>query len=163
MNCESKELNNEMKQVSPWINLYREYEALFHQDPDIKVTWEDETKTIKLYVDNNVKAEALAKLLPMSRVYGTVTVNIAVINSNGVGGKENLLRDAFSGNMAFEEIITGDNPMTSDTLFVVFKPDVIQYKNDNLFSFNGLRTTVYEDIARDIFEIPGVYFNTDEK
>ena len=45
---------------------------------------------------------------------------------------------------------------------VVFENRVVQYFNDCLNDPYGLESTLFEDIARDVFiETNGVYFNTE--
>lgn len=49
--------------------------------------------------------------------------------------------------------------------YVVFEKEVVQYWNDNLADYNGLTSTLYQDLAKEIFEdanLDGVYFCTDE-
>ena len=48
--------------------------------------------------------------------------------------------------------------------YVVFKNCVVQFFNDNLNDCHGLISTLYQDIAAEIFEdanLNGVYYNTD--
>ena len=46
--------------------------------------------------------------------------------------------------------------------FVEFCKYVVQYYNDNLGDLHGNRTTVMEQIAREVFDdVSGVYFCTD--
>ena len=150
-----------MNQISPWMNLYREYTALFGQDPEVQLALDEENYTIKLYVASAEKADALSKILPMSYNFGNIDVKIIVVYPNGTRSTKQLFQDAFEGNPAFCNTLAREDPLPAT--FVIFEPEVVQYKNDNLFSYNGMRTTVYEDIARDIFQVPGVYFNTEDK
>ena len=150
-----------MNQISPWINLYREYAALFGQDPEIDLALDEENYIIRLYAKTFTKAEALSKLLPMSYTFGNIEAKVIVVYPNGIKNTEQLFKDAFEGNPAFYDILTIEDPLPAT--FVIFKPEVVQYKNDNLFSYNRMRTTVFEDIAKDIFKVPGVYFNTEDK
>ena len=53
-----------VKLSSPWINFYREIQALFKDDHDIKIDYNDEEKVIKLFVEGDEKADALMRLLP---------------------------------------------------------------------------------------------------
>lgn len=46
---------------------------------------------------------------------------------------------------------------------MLFKKEVVQYFTDNLGDYNGYRSTLYENIARDIFgDIVGVFFCTND-
>ena len=54
--------------------------------------------------------------------------------------------------------------MTNPLHYVVFKNRVVQYWSDNLGDINGNTSTLYENIARDVFgETDNVCFNTDTK
>jgi hypothetical protein len=56
--------------------------------------------------------------------------------------------------------MTLTNPIT----YVIFKKEVVQYYDDNLGDAHGNRTTLYEQIANQIFEDrEGIYFCTDNK
>ena len=70
---------------SPWVNFYRELEALFAKDPEVKVVYDEEKNDVKLYVDNLAKADALAQLLPVERTFGNITITVTVIPANKEG------------------------------------------------------------------------------
>ena len=153
-----------IKMVSPWIGYYKEIESLFQEDPTVKVKYDDSKNTIKLYVEDEEKADALAQLLPNRKVFGNITVNIDVIPANKIETpKIDLFRKAFEGNCAVAFIETIDNVSSNAFHFVVFQPEIVQYYNDDLSDINGLRTTLYQDIAKEIFgEREGIYFCTDK-
>ena len=52
-----------VKLSAPWDEFYNEVNELFKYDEEVRVVFFEEQKTIKLYVDNPAKAEALQKLL----------------------------------------------------------------------------------------------------
>lgn len=55
------------KLSAPWVTLHRQIEALFGEDPDIKVEYvagDGEDPIIKLYVEGQDKADAIEQLLP---------------------------------------------------------------------------------------------------
>lgn len=152
------------KIVAPWVNYYRELEALFKYDPAIKVKYDEENLEVKLYVEGTDKAEALSKLLPAEKVFGNVTLKVTIIPANVFeGGKVSLFTAAFDGNSAVDEIVTIEMPFsTSDVHFIVFKNEVVQYFNDDIGDLNGLRSTLFEDIANELFdEHDGIYFCTE--
>ena len=153
-----------IKMVSPWIGYYKEIESLFQEDSTVKVKYDDSKNTIKLYVEDEEKADALAQLLPNRKVFGNITVNIDVIPANKVETpKIDLFRKAFDGNGAVAYIETVDNVSSNAFHFVVFQPEIVQYYNDDLSDINGLRSTLYQDIAKEIFgEREGIYFCTDK-
>ena len=153
-----------IKMVSPWIGYYKEIESLFQEDSTVKVKYDDSKNTIKLYVEDEEKADALAQLLPNRKVFGNITINIDVIPANKVETpKIDLFRKAFEGNGAVAYIETVDNVSSNAFHFVVFQPEIVQYYNDDLSDINGLRSTLYQDIAKEILgEREGIYFCTDK-
>ncbi len=150
----------ELKLSPPWAILYSEIEALFAEDPDIKTDYDEEAHIIRIYVEGSEKADALTQLLPTEKTFGGVTVKIQVIPANLRGlTRLQLFQKAFKGNPAFFSVEATDGIF--DRNFVLFKPKVVQFYADDLSDFNGLKTTLYQDIAKDVFsEVPGVYFCT---
>lgn len=154
-----------VKLSAPWDEFYNEVNELFRYDDEIKVVFFEEQKTIKLYVDNPAKAEALHKLLPQKKEWGKVALLIEVIPSNNEKKTEltrNIWSVAFTGNTAVSFIYTIDGIFSNPLTYVVFVNEVVQYFNDNLGDINGNRSTLYEDIARDVFEnVDATFFCTD--
>jgi hypothetical protein len=136
---------------------------MFKEDKDIKFEYDDDRKVITLRVNENDKAEALAELLPAQKNFGNVTLEIRVIPANGVGQKSmDLFRMAFKGNPAISQITSVDT-LWGTLGFVVFKPKVIQYYNDAMFDLNGVKSTIYEDLAREVFgKNDGIYYCTEK-
>lgn len=152
-----------LKLSAPWVVYYREIEALFGADPEITITIDEENYSVKLYVNNDEKAEAIDKLLPAERTYGTVTVRTAVIPGNPLLEKKaSLFQTAFEGNPVFAFTKTNEGVFTIPLSYVVFKNRVVQFFADNLQDVNGNISTLYETIAKDVFgEIDGLCFCTD--
>ena len=73
-----------------------------------------------------------------------------------------LVRNAFENNGAVKDIVEitlYENPI----IYVIFKPEVIQYFTDSLNDAHGLCSTLMQDMADEIFEwIDGVYYCTDK-
>lgn len=155
-----------LKLSSPWQELANEFTAMFGADPDINVVFEEgENKIVKLYVDNDKKAAALEILLPSSKDFGNVTVYIEVIpaNINHYDGLAEIYEQALSGNPAFSRVVTGSKGLFAMS-YVMFKPEVVQFFNDELSDANGFKHTLYQDIARDIFDpAVGLSFCTELK
>lgn len=147
---------------SPWVNFYKELEALFAKDPEVKVVYDEEKNDVKLYVDNLAKADALAQLLPVERTFGNITITVTVIPANKEGAsKIQLFRTAFEGNGAFNYTASAEGIFTNPIHYVVFANEVVQYFNDDLSDAHGVRSTLYQDIAEDVFENhESVYFCT---
>lgn len=152
-----------LKLSSPWVNFYREIESMFSEDPGVRVVYDEEKNKVYLYVENPNKAEALAQLLPTSKTWGSVTLSIIIVPANEFGtGKIDLIRDAFEGNAALSYIKDIHGIFSNDLHYVVFKNKVVQYFNDDLSDVNGMCSTLYQNIAKDIFgEEEGIYFCTD--
>ena len=151
-----------MKLASPWVNFYRELEALFSQDPEVRVVYGEEANEVKLYVENARKADALTQLLPVEKTFGNVTLKVTVIPANEMTvSKADLLSEAFDGNPALSYIQHVDAVIGSFD-YAVFQNRVVQYFNDDLSDINGLKSTLYQDIAKDVFgEDAGVFFCTE--
>lgn len=158
-----------LKLSAPWIILYKEFCAMFKHDSDVHIIYDEEKNEIKLYVEEDVKAVALTKLLPAEHQFGNVTVKVTVVPANlekvdlDEEDTATLFDLAFDGNGAYcfsKELppVFYENPMT----FVVFRKEVVQYWTDNLCDYYGQTSILYQDIALDIFgEIPGIYYSTD--
>lgn len=141
---------------SPWCILYREISAMFAEDKDVKVVLDDEKYTISVYVEDPVKAEAISMLLAPERYYGNIHVKVLVIPANGksaepLGSLEDVFQAAFKGNAALSYTKRIDLPMLNNNVYVVFKNAVVQYFNDDLRDVNGFCSTLYQEIAKDIF------------
>lgn len=144
-------MSEKMKLSPPWLTFYREVAALFNDDPEVSVSYDEETTTLKLYVDNAIKADAISTLLSSEKQFGNVTLNIEVIPSNNNETVESLFRHAFSGNPILSEIQTVEGVFTNPISYVVFEPSIVQFWNDNLGDLNGMCTMLPQDIARDVF------------
>ena len=158
-------MENTIKMAPPWVTYANALMAMFEKDPDIKVTYDNENLGVKLYVNGSAKADALTKLLPAEKAFGNVTLKISVVPANdNPEDMVKLFRDAFFGNEAVTDIwtapmeVTQSNPLT----YVIFRKEVVQYYNDDLSDAHGNRNTLYQEIAKEIFEDhQGIFFCTD--
>lgn len=150
---------------APWITFYREVRALFGADPEIHMVYDDVERELSLYVENPAKADALARLLPAKREFGNVTMRLTVVHANPPTAGDaplTLYETAFEGNPAFAYVRRTPGILSFDLVYVVFKRRVVQFFNDSLGDVNGNCSTLYENIARDLFEgRDGVFFCTD--
>lgn len=155
-------MSNEAKMVSPWVDYYRKVEALFALDNDVIVKFDDETYELKLYVDGNKKAKAIEKLMPAMKVFGNVTVNIQVYPSNAeFTDILDVIDEAFKDNPAFSFTASQQTPFGTFN-YAVFAPKVVQYFNDDIGDINGKRSTLYQELAKEVFdEVDGIKFCTD--
>ena len=154
--------------TSPWIKMYYEINEMFRYDKDVSlIIYDDENKEIRLYVDDAIKAEALQTYLPGEIEMGNITLRITIVPSNQalrtVKSTVNF-EDCFKNNEAVEDIVK-INVKGFAATYIVFKKCVVQYFNDNLGDLNGLCSTLYQDIANNIFvdKHAGVFFCTSNK
>lgn len=147
---------------SPWVEYARKVNALFEKDPEVAVDWNDENKELTLYVDSQEKADALENLLPPEIEFGNVKMTITIIPANLVDmSLMTLFERAFKGNPAvsYTKSVEG---MGFNANYIVFQPEVVQYFNDDLSDINGVESTLYEEIAKDVFtKHEGIFFCTD--
>lgn len=154
-----------LKMLSPWMVFYREVDAMFKKDPEVQVVYDEDAQVIKLFVDNTDKADALTQILPEEKEFGNVTVQIVVIPANNLlqSSPDDLFRRALRYNGAVWSVeSTKDTPGFPCLTYVIFNKEVVQYFTDNLGDYYGITSTLYQNIAKDIFvNVEGVYFCTD--
>lgn len=149
--------------LSPWMLYLHTLEAMFKEDSEISVAFDNENFEIKLRVNSSEKADALEKLLPKEKTFGDRKLKITVIPGNvKEESKAELLKKALKGNSAVKDIIEIGGVFTNPMWYIVFKKDVVQYYADNLGDPHGNRSTLYEVIANEIFgEGTGIFYCTD--
>ena len=153
---------------APWQTYYKELSKLFEKDDEVRIIYDTDEQVISIYVDNAVKAEAMAAALPTIKRFGSVELTIAIIPSNKVNilrsSKGNGFPDLFKGNPIVDDVVVVDGIMSNPITYVIFKKEVVQYFNDDLGDAHGVCSTLYQDIAKRVFEEhEGVFFCTDTK
>ena len=151
----------------PWVLYYKKLNALFGEDERISIIYDEDNMEIKIYSTFADGADALLFLLPETVSFGNVELKIIVIPPNKtLGFKTTILNPTvavtslFYGNKHLDRIKTVYTPC-GDFTYVIFKKEVIQYYEDNISDFYGNRSTLCEDIAREVFkDIEGVFFCT---
>lgn len=156
---------------APWILFYREVEAMFERDREVKVVFidsEDEPKSLNVYVESSEKASAIRQLLVSSEEFGSVHLNISVIPANGNASKRNIIdvielfETAFENNPAYRYIEKVDGIFSNPIYYVVFDKKVVQYFTDDIGDAHGVCSTLYQEIAKDIFSpLDEVHYCTD--
>ena len=163
----------QVKLSAPWVEHYRKIQAMFAQDPDVRVIFDEEEMIVKVCTPDSGKAEALHHLLLPTVTFGNVELKVVVPDPNDrivmlVKGKETgpdkayLFFKAFYNNPAFvttKYVCVGDVNLQ----YVIFDKKVVQYFNDNISDPNGLCSTLYQEIAKDIFFNDGVFYCTSDK
>ena len=149
-----------LKLSPPWITYKNELETMFADDADISIRYDEEDKEIKLFVGSVSKAAALERLLRHEVTLGNVTLKITVIPPNEIDILH-YFNDAFSGNPQMAYTMPIESPFGMHR-FVVFRKEVVQFFNDQLDDPRGLKSTLLQDIAKDIFNDDlQVYYCTD--
>lgn len=157
------------KLQSPWVIFYKEINALFEEDRDIKVVYNYDEGIINVFVDNLVKAKAMSKYLPKTKTFGNVTLIINVIPSNN-GEKCDLddidfdvtIEDLFNGNPLYHFSKTFPEVFVNPITYVVFAKRVMQFYTDDLGDLYGNANCLAEDLARKVLvNTEGLFFSTD--
>ena len=160
-----------LKISPPWITYVNKLSAIFDEDPQIAFNTNlgGGTYEVTLATNNAEKAAALRWLLPEEKVFGNVTLNINIDSGDNVinkafGSAKELFETAFYNNPVLAYIVVPEGFNWVPFTYVVFKNCVVQFFNDNLNDCHGLISTLYQDIATEIFAdggVEGVYYNTD--
>lgn len=155
---------------APWQTFCKQLKALFERDADIEVSdiYEPENGmdtdyAVAVMVRKHDKFLALDRLLPRIKEFGNVTLGIDLYDEeNNEVDTAGLLKTLFDGNPIVDSIRTRTDPAGVDWSYVLFKPEVIQFFDDDLGDYNGLWSGLAEDIAREVFAENGrgVYFCT---
>ena len=146
----------------PWVMYVSKVKKVFEKDPDIDVSFDENEMLLTFLVNNTDKYEALTNLFPAEKNFGGQVLNIMVLPAN-LGEKDTkyYLKKLFKGNEAVTEI-QDVNISTNTMTYIQFEKKVIQYWADNLGDLNGNKSTLMENIARELFEnVDGVFFCTD--
>lgn len=164
-----------LKLISPWRNYYHEIQAFFKEDPYVTVVFDEDNMEIKLFVQASDKAEALTQILNPEKTFGETTVKVTVIPDNTMSREIKLMMKSMIEAEEFERVISialdcnrlfyGVRVIKGllgfNAIYVLFNKKVVQYYNDNIGDLNGVKSTLAEDIARDIFvSRPGVFYCT---
>jgi len=147
---------------SPWVEYYNQLEALFGQDPDIKLEYNEDDYKIKIFVHGHDKAEALQKLIPAEKSWGGVKLTIIIVPDNESCTSADIVRKAFEGNPLYDQTIVIRPDGTLNPFgYVCFKKEVLQYWNDNLADPHGNVSTLAENVAREILNVQdGIFYCT---
>lgn len=148
----------------PWETYYKELSILLGQDPEIQILYDSYEQEIKIYSENVRKTDALSVLLPDEKEFGNVKVTITIVPANNKETRPtkyspDLFADLFDENQCVADVVqtTGIYEAT----YVVFRKEVVQYHNDDIGDVNGNCSTLYQDVAKRIFDIhPCVHFCT---
>ena len=142
----------------PWCTYINKLQALFDGDSQIafNVNWGSEKPSVVIATNNPEKGAAIRMLLPEEKQFGNVTLTIdidcAKVPNLAFKNAKELFETAFSNNPAFAYVVTTEGYWYADFTYVVFKNCVVQFFNDNLNDPHGVVSTLYQDIAAELFE-----------
>lgn len=154
-NCASKNpySPDEVKLSPPYVTFYNALEAMFSGDEAYHLSpLDDATKSCTLTTDNRMKyillKENLKTEFPEFGESG-LTINLEYVGRDGMDANE--LAAIFSTNPHFSYLFEskgGPFPFAS----CVFKNEVIQYHNDNLFDPHSYKSDLAENIVKGLFK-----------
>ena len=99
--------------------------------------------------------------MPAEKTFGNVTVKLNIVPANLGSDILDLFARALDGNPIVTDISTVE-AMGMKSAFIVFEREVVQYFNDDLSDANGVCSTLYQELAKEIFgENLGVFYSTD--
>lgn len=142
----------------PWIIYLRKLTALFENDQQVRIVYDNSERKIKLLVDEPMKAAALDYLLPKEAVFGNATLQIVVIPANQAETEFDPAKDlaktfdvVFKGNPVYAFSHKVEGMFSYNMTYIVFKNRVVQFFADNLNDLHGNISTLYQYIAGDVF------------
>lgn len=160
-----------LKLSPPWITYVNMLEAMFDGDPQIAFNVDGSKPAVTIACNNGLKNAALLLVLPSEKIFGNVklTINIdgPVANKLFTSPKE-LMETLFEKNPAFACCVVpaAEGYFFVDFTYVIFKNCVVQFFNDNLDDAYGNVSTLYQNIAAELFadanyNLMGVHYCTD--
>ncbi|TCP68313.1 hypothetical protein [Baia soyae] len=172
-----KETNN-VELSPPWVTYFNEIKYSVGADPDVTVgplLPIGDVYLIIVTVSENEKAKAIATLLNPTQTFGNVEVLVVVINEGELITPlpcplnafliASLVQTALTGNEFFQKVVVQPQlPNQPNAVYPVFKPEVIQFFNDDISNlcntFTGVAASVFQDVLRnEICEVP-ILFST---
>lgn len=149
-----------LKISPPWITYINKLQALFDGDPliafNVNYGGNNENPSVTLTTNDGEKGAALVNVLPEEKVFGNVTLDINIdcpnISNRAFVTPKELFETLFKGNPAFAYTVVPENYWFVPFTYIVFKNHVVQFFNDNLNDPHGVLSTLYQDIAEEIFK-----------
>ena len=154
---------------APWVTYRNKLASLFVGDVTVDISpinegTDDGHYTILIRSISEKKIAAFKKLLPETVNFG----NVEVKHEYEVVPEEDTyfiaFKNLFEGSPMVSDIKYAEDMTKNQHMFLMFKPEVVQFFNDNTDDINGLYSGLAQDIAREVFAsigFQGVHFNTD--
>lgn len=161
------------KLETPWNTFQKQVNALFEQDDDIIVNdiepsdREDVNYVMSIEVRDHEKFLALDRVIPKVKRFGNILLEIQIFDEENtlLSSGIDIYKTIFKGNPIVDEVHEALDLYGISHGFVIFKPEVVQFFDDDISDINGNWNGLAEDIAREVFEddMSGVHFCTAAK
>ena len=171
--------NSNVQLSPPWITYFNEIKYSVGTDSDVTVgplIPVDGNYIILVKVMEDEKSIALATLLQLTKEFGNVNVEVVVSNRENqivspipcpldVFEIAHLFQVTLGNNPYFQEVVVQPQlPGGPNAVYPVFKPEVIQFFNDDISNlcqtFTAVASDVFSDVMKDsICDIP-ILFST---
>ena len=150
---------------APWYIYYNELCALFKEDKEVHIVYDEMDQIINIYVENQAKADAMDEVIPKVMTFGNVDLEINIVPANKLCARKSkggLFEDLFFNNPICTDVVTVEGIFTNPVTYVIFRKEVVQYYNDDLGDAHGVCSTLYQDIAKRVFKDQNsIYYCTD--
>ena len=152
---------SELKKSPPWDAYVRKLRELFRSDRDVRIEYDEESRVVKLLVNNAIKADALTRILKPEVQVGDVVLTIQVVPANNAEPTfADLIEVAFANNPALSDIqkrVIGEVPVA----YFMFDSRIVQYFDDNISDPYGVTSALLQDIADEVIaDHLGAFFST---
>lgn len=136
----------------PWDIYVSKVKALFKGDKEVVLKYDEDERTLNMFVSSFVKAEALNKIMPKNVSFGNVSLIINIITPDDeISDIADTFRAAFKDNPNVTDIVSIKDPFDNYINYMIFKKEVVQFYDDDISDIYGLCSTLNEDIAREVF------------
>jgi len=155
---------NNTKIEAPWYTYQKKIKALFDCDPEItvgEIKEKSDGYEFTIEVLNNAKMKALKSKIPAEKVFG----NVILKTFFKLKTETSIFKVIFTGNPLVADIKDIVDPTGTHHEYICFKPEILQFLDDDLRDYVGNWTGIPQDIAREIFEedVSGTNFCTMDK
>ena len=148
--------------------------CLFDKDPEIDIEYNDDDinfQKLIIKTSNIKKAKILKYILNDSKNFENSKLLITVDSFDKKELEnleelknytlEDIFETVFEGNSAYSYCCEVEDDSGTKFIYVVFKCEVVQFFNNNLIDIYGITNTLYQDIAKKIFNINNVFYCTE--
>ena len=159
-----------VKLETPWYSFQKKVKALFERDTNItvgeiyEVDGEDYQYAFDIEIRKHDVFVAMDRVMPAIKTFGNVKIAIMLFDEENVNGNQDaaVYETVFRNNPIVKEIKDIVDPAGVHHSYVYFRPEVIQFFDDDTSSYNGKWSGLAQDIAREVFdnEFRGVQFCT---